>query len=98
MIRFACPICKQHYSAAADAAGRKMACASCGRRVEIPASPGPQPSAAVPIPAHRPAADRTPYFVAAAAAAVICLKLLTVLAIILILCVRLSIFLRLFTR
>lgn len=94
MIRFSCPACNQHFSAAPDAAGRKMACASCGRRVQIPTPPETRRSDLASGPAYQPAPDRTPLYVTAAVVAVVGLKLLTVLAIILILCVRLSYFLR----
>ncbi len=94
MIRFSCPVCQQHLSARDDGAGQKVACASCGQRLQIPAPSESRPAPAAPWPAYQSPPDRAPFYATMAVVAVIGLKVLAVLALFLILCIRISLFLR----
>jgi hypothetical protein len=104
MIRFSCPACQQHLCTAPAGAGSKIACPSCGQRVQAPAPPcrdASTPSEAetdgprLARPYYRaPEDNRGLGYVVAAVCGVVGLKVLVVLlpivVLIAILCIRLS--------
>jgi hypothetical protein len=104
MIRFSCPTCQQHLSAAPAGAGSKIPCPSCGQRLEVPAPPcrdvsaPPEPETDGRRPARpyppAPEENRGIGYTIAAVCGVVGLKVLLVLlpfaVLIVILCIRLS--------
>ena len=79
MIRFSCPVCTQHLSAAEGAGGRKIECPSCRQRLQIPIPPAATDDEAdgsgrPPVPYTRP--DQGVRYVVAAACGVVGLKVL----------------------